>query len=184
MLLGLSAGAQADILSGALTVKGDFIAPTGNRGVHIRNSSSLVITGNAKFTNAQNFRLFDAAQFSVGNVTESDGAQSVTKNPLYTLTLKDDGILYTSFNSTVSDAITGKVDKDLADLIKDQGKDQNQGGGFDKDRKDGIGFISKVLDDTVTNENGVDFYATADRIGKTLTPSTRFAVLGGAAQNS
>lgn len=32
VLLGLSAGAQAAILSGALTVKGDFIAPTGNRG--------------------------------------------------------------------------------------------------------------------------------------------------------
>ena len=149
VLLGLSAGAQADILSGT------------------------------------NFRLFDAAQFSIGNVTESDGAQWVTKNPLYTLTLKDYGILYAPFNSTVSDAITGKVDKDLVDLIKDQGnKDQNQGGGFDKDRKDGNGFISKVLDDTVTNENGVDFDATADRIGKTLTSSTRFAVLGGAAQNS
>lgn len=146
----------------------------------IANEGGTVLIGDLhKIGNQTTIKL------ATGNVTESDGAQWVTKNPLYTLTLKDDGILYASFNSTASDAITGKVDKDLADIIKDQGnKDQNQGGGFDKDRKDGNGFISKVLDDTVTNENGVDFDATADRIGKTLTSSTRFAVLGGAAQNS
>lgn len=147
---------------------------------NIANEGGTVLIGDLnKIGNKTTIKLAE------GTVTGTADAVWITKNPLYTLTLKDDGILYASFNSTASDAITGKVDKDLADLIKDQGnKDQNQGGGFDKDRKDGNGFISKVLDDTVTNENGVDFDATADRIGKTLTSSTRFAVLGGAAQNS
>lgn len=147
---------------------------------NIANEGGTVLIGDLnKIGNKTTIKLAD------GTVTGTADAVWITKNPLYTLTLKDDGILYASFNSTASDAITGKVDKDLADIIKDQGnKDQNQGGGFDKDRKDGNGFISKVLDDTVTNENGVDFDATADRIGKTLTSSTRFAVLGGAAQNS
>ena len=179
--LTVGAGGALIVTDQALTrpADGQWNYTAGMKG-NIANEGGTVLIGDLhKIGNQTTIKL------ATGNVTESDGAQWVTKNPLYTLTLKDDGILYASFNSTASDAITGKVDKDLADIIKDQGnKDQNQGGGFDKDRKDGNGFISKVLDDTVTNENGVDFDATADRIGKTLTSSTRFAVLGGAAQNS
>ena len=103
---------------------------------------------------------------------------------IYELTLKDN-ILYASFNEAGTDKLLGKVDKDLADKIKEQSsKDQSEGGGFDTDRKDGLGFISKVLADTVGTDTGVDFDASAERVGRTLTSSTRFGVLGGAVQNS
>ena len=179
--LTVGAGGALIVTDQALTrpADGQWNYTAGMKG-NIANEGGTVMIGDLnKIGNKTTIKLAE------GTVTGTPDAVWITKNPLYTLTLKDDGILYASFNSTASDAITGKVDKDLADIIKDQGnKDQNQGGGFDKDRKDGNGFISKVLDDTVTNENGVDFDATADRIGKTLTSSTRFAVLGGAAQNS
>lgn len=179
--LTVGTGGALIVTDQALTapVDGQWNYTAGMKG-NIANEGGTVMIGDLnKIANKTTIKLAE------GKVTGTPDAVWITKNPLYTLTLKDDGILYASFNSTASDAITGKVDKDLADIIKDQGnKDQNQGGGFDKDRKDGNGFISKVLDDTVTNDNGVDFDATADRIGKTLTSSTRFAVLGGAAQNS
>lgn len=179
--LTVGAGGALIVTDQALTAPADgqWNYTAGMKG-NIANEGGTVMIGDLnKIANKTTIKLAE------GTVTGTPDAVWITKNPLYTLTLKDDGILYASFNSTASDAITGKVDKDLADIIKDQGnKDQNQGGGFDKDRKDGNGFISKVLDDTVTNDNGVDFDATADRIGKTLTSSTRFAVLGGAAQNS